>query len=388
MRTITIASVVSLGILAAACAGHGPTAPTASSAPATASRPAPGGISTGATIAGTVVGVGSTSAVRTMGGGLSVTVSGTSSASSVDGAGHFTLQNVPSGQVDLHFMGAGVDAHLVLDGVTEHQTITITVRVSGSSAELEEHEREDPEHNAEVEGLVTAIGAGSLTVGGKTVTVTASTKIVHGDTPLTLADIHIGDRVHVHGTAAAATGTTPIAAAIVATKIEVQSGQETPGKGGEHVELHGTIAAGSLSGSCAAHTRAFGVGTTKVTTNAATEFRNVACEGLSAGTEVEVKGARQADGSVLASRVVAKNEGHDDSPAAGAGVEVSGTVSDKGGTCPALTFKLGGVAVATSATTEFKNVTCSALANGDRVEVKGTKQSTVTILASRVEKKK
>ena len=66
---------------------------------------------------------------------------------------------------------------------------------------------------------------------------------------------------------------------------------------------------------------------------------------------------------------------------------ISGSISNKGGVCPALTCTVGSTPVVTDSTTEFKNAGCSALANNVRVEVKGTKQSIGRVLATRVEKK-
>ena len=141
-----------------------------------------------------------------------------------------------------------------------------------------------------------SIAGSTLTVGTRTVNVSATTRIVHGDTVLTLTSIHIGDHIHVHGTVNGS--------AIDAAKIEVENGQETPGRGDEPNE-----------------------------------------------------------------------------------VEISGSISNKGGVCPALTFTVGSTPVVTDSKTEFKNAGCSALANNVRVEVKGTKQSTGRVLATRVEKK-
>ena len=51
-----------------------------------------------------------------------------------------------------------------------------------------------------------------------------------------------------------------------------------------------------------------------------------------------------------------------------------------------LYFTLGTTTVKTDSSTAFKDVACSALTNGDRVEVKGTRQSSTLVLASRVSK--
>ena len=375
MRTVTISSVLSLAVLATACGGHGstsPAAPSAVTAPASPSAPVP--FSSGATISGTVLGMSSASRWGTRGSGLTVTVTGASSTV-VDDSGHFTLQNVPSGRVDLHFSGAGIDAHLELDDVTEHESITIAVRISGATAELEQHEREDPNHNAEVEGRVMAIAGSALTVGTKTVNVTATTRIVHGDTPLTLSSIHVGDRIHVHGTL---NGT-----AIDAARIEVQNGVETPGRGEEQneVEISGSIS--NKSGTCPALT--FTVGTTQVVTDSKTDFRKAACSTLANNIRVEVKGTKQATGAILATRVEAKDAEH--APAVGAQVELKGAISEKSGTCPALSFTVSSTPVVTDASTQFKDTSCESLANGVSVEIKGTKKSNGSVLATRVAKK-
>ncbi len=237
---------------------------------------------------------------------------GSAASSPVDDSGRFALQNVPAGHVDLHFTGPGVDAHLLLDGVADHATITIAVRVSGSTAQLDNDDRQGPNNEAEVEGLVTATSANTITVNGKMITVTATTEIVHGDTMVAFSSIRVGDRVHVKGTSGTA-GNTPT---IVATKIEVQNTAGNPNGGGDdqggndpgddhggnaEADLKGAIA--GLGGSCAAHTLSFSIGATKVTTNASTQFKDVACTSLKSGDSVEVKGARQPDASVLASRV-------------------------------------------------------------------------------------
>jgi uncharacterized protein DUF5666 len=300
VRSLIGTSLVVGALAVAACGNHSSPSPTAPGSTPSAAAPAPGApvSPSGATVSGTVVGVTGASTFRTLGVSLTVSVTGTSVSSKVDDAGHFVLLNVPAGHVELHFMGPGVDARLVLDDVAEHETVNVTVRVNGSTAELDENENEDPNHNAEVEGIVTAVGAGSLTVAGRTVLVNAATRIVHGGTTMALSDIHVGDRIHVHGTVS---GTT-----ITATTIEVQNGAETPGKGDDD---HGEV-------------------------------------------------------------------------------ELSGTLAGKAGTCPALTFTVSSTMVVTNGSTEFKDTSCAALANGDRVEVKGTKQSNGSVLASRVEKKK
>jgi hypothetical protein len=67
-------------------------------------------------------------------------------------------------------------------------------------------------------------------------------------------------------------------------------------------------------------------------------------------------------------------------------VELKGVMSGKTGACPALTFTVSSTSVVTNASTQFRDVSCTSLANGNSVEVKGTRQSNGSVLATRVEK--
>ena len=66
------------------------------------------------------------------------------------------------------------------------------------------------------------------------------------------------------------------------------------------VELTGEVSALG-TGACPAIT--FTVRSTKVTTTSATRFKDIACAAVQNGVEVEVRGIRQSDGSVVATRV-------------------------------------------------------------------------------------
>jgi hypothetical protein len=169
----------------------------------------------GATITGTVQASGVAGAslgpVRALASGLRVTVVGTSISTTADPAGRFSLTNVPAGSVQLRFEGSGCDARLDIDGLQAGQTLTITVRVSGSSATLTRDDDED----SELSGTVDSVGSGQLVVSGRRVTVNGATRIV-GDkgATLTLADLKVGARVEVEGTKQAD-------GSILATKISL-----------------------------------------------------------------------------------------------------------------------------------------------------------------------
>lgn len=222
--------------------------------------------------------------------------------------------------------------------------------------------------NGEVSGFVAAVGANSITVNGLTVTITPATVIRHGYRRLTIADIQTGDHVQVRGTI---TGTT-----LAATEIKVENtGDEDDGDADDddanEVKVTGAIA--GIGGSCPART--FTVGTTRVTTSAATRFDGTTCAALANGVIVEVKGIRQADGSVLATKV--ELESTDE--------ELDGRLSALTGTCPAVSFTVRNTRVTTSAATVFTGVTCLTLVDRMKLEVEGTRQADGSIAATSVE---
>lgn len=81
------------------------------------------------------------------------------------------------------------------------------------------------------------------------------------------------------------------------------------------------------------------------------------------------------------------DQNDDDNPnMPGAQVELKGAVAGKGGSCPSISFTLGSTTVKTDGSTTFKDVSCASLKNGDTVEVKGARQSSTTVMATRVSK--
>jgi len=283
-----------------------PTSPSTSSAAAASPTPAN---TAGATITGTVVGMSTaaSSNFQAQGITLTVTVTGSSSMSTVDSSGRFTLTNVPAGRIDLHFVGTGVDAHLPLD-VAERATISIVVRVAGHDAHLEDNRANPGPGNgqpnaAEVEGRINVSSlAGSCAAHNLSFTVGTTKVVTNASTQFKDARceaLKAGSDVEVKGTRQGD-------GSILATSIEGDDEDEQENEDRNEVELKGAIAAGSLGGSCAANNLSFRVGSTLVKTNVSTQFKDAACASLNAGDSVEVKGARQADNSVLASRVERK----------------------------------------------------------------------------------
>jgi hypothetical protein len=166
------------------------------------------------------------------------------------------------------------------------------------------------------------------------------------------------------------------------------------------VELKGAIA--GLNGQCPSIN--FTIAGSPVSTRAATAFEDGACATLKNGDQVEVEGARE-NNVLMADRVERKNDdadddedddngdddnhrGGDDGNRQGGEVELNGAIAGLGGGCPSITFTVTDSTVTTSGSTRFDDGSCSSLKNGDRVEVKGVRQSPTMVAASRVQKKK
>jgi hypothetical protein len=281
------ATVVSL-IIAFACGGGQTPSPTSPTAPSGAAPPSSGSASGSAVITGTLAGFQTaSSSSHGESTGLTVTVTGTGISATVVPGGQFVLNGVPAGNVDLHFTGVGVDAHVSIANVVDSETIRIVVNVSGTRANVTITDRQAPKPGAELEGLITSINstARTLVVNGQTVSVPTTARIRHGDVTLMLADLRIGQRVHVKGTLSGST--------VVASEVILQDEQTA------EAEVEGTVS--GLSGACPALT--FTVKATKVTTTATTQFSDTTCSKVTNGVGVEVTGTRQTDGSIVARRV-------------------------------------------------------------------------------------
>ncbi|MEQ1730504.1 MAG: DUF5666 domain-containing protein [Vicinamibacterales bacterium] len=333
LRFPTVAMAVAIAVSAAACSkanSGSPVAPSTST-PQTVSTPAP--VSSGASISGTVVtqsapALAAPSGFATLGsvGRITVSVTGTS-ISVVSDDGTFTLLNVPPGDLTLSITGVGVNAVVPLPGVGLNDQLRITVRLQGNSAEVEDKKQESSD-KVEVEGIISA-ATGMTSTGGTivvgrgdtTVAVPATARITKGGTTLKPNDLAVGLRVHVRATKSGS--------ALTATVVIVQntdSGKGGSGSGGDsdddddvddddddvddddddedddanEAEVTGAVTGAPTTG-CPVIT--FYVGTTKVTTTAATSFDDVTCSTLKAGDAVKVEGARQTDGSIVAEEV-------------------------------------------------------------------------------------
>src|SRR5579862_9322329 len=128
LRAIGLLVALLLMIVGAACGGHS-ASPTAPSSPSVVSAaPAPSPAAGGATISGTVAIQSGPAASMVVG------VQGTNVSSPADGAGNFTLANVPASDVTLTFTSAGVQAMAPVGTVAANDKLQVAVTVSGSAA--------------------------------------------------------------------------------------------------------------------------------------------------------------------------------------------------------------------------------------------------------------
>ena len=129
-----------------------------------------------------------------------------------------------------------------------------------------------------------------LLVGTTTVRTSSATEVKRRGDVQTLAELKIGQSLHV-------VGDRQPDGSLVARKIEIDD--DAPG--GEF-EIEGSL--GGLKGTCPSVQ--FGVNGFSVATSATTTFEGGACSSLKSGDKVTVKGTRQADGLVAATKVVKK----------------------------------------------------------------------------------
>ena len=373
MRRFLGVMLVLAGTGTAACGSSG----SASTAPSSGN-----GVTslTAATIKGTV---------RNSAAGGTVGVSGTSVTSGVDAAGHFTLANVPTGDVQLQVSSDGARAIVAIAAVQAAETIEVVVSVAGASANVESelrHGAGDTELKGVIEAVPPTTAASTFRAAGKTVVTGTSTTFVNGSA----ASVRVGVRVEVKGVLAGDTltaGRVEIEDAPAPTPAPVP-GPNPPAPRPDPIEAEFSGTISSLSGTAAsfqfnAGGRVVkGDGTTAITgsSNTGTSFAD-----LKNGGVVEVHGV-QRDGFVQAARIQIEGletepgDNHDEA-------EIEGLLGAVSGTCPAIASSAGGTKFTTSASTRFDGAACSAFKSGDQVEVKGTKHSDGSIAATRLEKK-
>lgn len=293
LRLINRGLLVSLTLMAVACGDWRPPSPV---------DPSQWDPSSGATVNGTVQGIGNalTAAATTM----TVTVEGTDISVRVDGNGRFTLDGVPTGTVQLRFVGPGADATLTIENVGTSDTVNLVVTVQGATVTVVFEEVVTVSGKVELEGLISEIDpegtTRTWTVRGKRVKVPEGVEIRAGSTGLEFDDLEVGQRVHVRGTA--------IDGEVVATLVIVQGWEEDGTDDdddededkGQNVNVKGT--ASDVVTGCP--NVQFKIAGWTVETNASTDWKKGGCGGLAAGSYLHVKGRVQSTGRVRAEWVM------------------------------------------------------------------------------------
>ena len=165
---------------------------------AAAGRPRSPGPEAAAPVAGSAVVQGT---VTGAGAGLQVGVVGTSLVGAVDDEGQFVLVGVPAGTATLRFEGAGVDARVPVPGLQDGLVTSITVQLSGGTAQL----TGDAELHADRRDVLlgrrsSTIAGTQLVVAGRRVDASQIKKVWRGGRRIQLSDLQVGEKLKVWGT--------------------------------------------------------------------------------------------------------------------------------------------------------------------------------------------
>jgi hypothetical protein len=272
---------LALALAAAGCGGSAAVTGPETEAPAVGA----------AVVQGTVAGARS---------GLQVGVVGTSLLTEVDDDGQFVLSSVPAGTATLKFEGAGVDARLSVPGLQDGLVTSITVQLSGGTAQLTGTPNCTPTAEAAFSGILEQISGTQLVVGGRKVDASEVRKVWRDGKRIQLGDLQVGEKLKVWGTVRGD-------GVVVAEEIEAR----TPGGPTGWVEFKGTVESVSASaldvrGSC--ETPTLVVAGRKVKTDGTTRFKWSDGSALSpgdiqAGDKASVAGWSKS-GYVLAEKIV------------------------------------------------------------------------------------
>jgi len=186
MRTHLLSTIVLMTILTVACGGR-------ASSPISPSGVAPSVSASGNAVVAGNVRLGATAGVGSASDPMKVQVVRTDIVATVSLAGQFVLNGVPSGQIQLHFFGAGVNATVTIGQIATGETVTISVTVVGTTAVVESEARKAPDQAEEqIEGRIESLpptqAAGAFVVAGRTVTTTATTVFTMGSVTTTFAE--------------------------------------------------------------------------------------------------------------------------------------------------------------------------------------------------------
>ena len=197
--------------------------------------------------------------------GVQVGVVGTPLVTEVDDEGQFVLSSVPAGTATLKFEGAGIDARVPVPGLQDGLVTSITVLLSGGSAQLTSTPNCGPTAEAAFSGALEQMAGTSLVVGGRAVDASQVKKVWRDGRRIQLSELKVGEKLKVWGTVRG-DGT------VVAEEIEAR----TPGGTGGWVEFRGlveSVSASALDVGARCETPALVIAGHTVKTDATTRFK-------------------------------------------------------------------------------------------------------------------
>jgi hypothetical protein len=237
--------------------------------------------------------------------GVQVGAVGTPLVAPVDDDGQFALAGLPAGTATLRFEGAGLDARVPVPGLQDGQVTSITVHVSGGTAQLTGTPSCTPTAETFFSGVIDSIAGSRLVVAGRAVDASEVEKVWRGERRIPLSDLQVGEKVKVWGT---------LRGDGVVLAEEIAALTAGPGSTGETwVSFRGKVesvaaldAAPGVRGSCVLRMKVAG---RDVKTNASTVFRwsdgsDLDPYAIVSGDRAYVEGWSKPEGYVLATRVV------------------------------------------------------------------------------------
>ena len=365
-----------LALLAAGCGGS-----SAVTGPETASP-----VAGNAVVQGTVTGASA---------GLQVGVVGTPLVAPVDDEGQFALAGVPPGTATLRFEGSGIDARVPVPGLQDGLVTSVTVHLSGGTAQLSGTPSCTPTAETFFSGTIDAIAGPRLVVAGRAVDASQVKKVWRGERRIQLSELQAGEKVKVWGT---------LRGDGVVLAEEIAALTTGPGSTGETwVSFTGkveSVGASSLDvqGNPNAGSNLVVKGIT-VRTDAQTKVKRsdgspMSLGEIKVGQTATVEGWKKTDGSVRATQIVVEGTGSGTGAtwAAFKGRVDSVVALDAApgvhGSC-ILKMKVAGRYVQTDGSTVFKWSDGSvldpyAVASGDQAYVEGWSKPEGYVLATKV----
>jgi Cu/Ag efflux protein CusF len=365
LRTVKISSIVAAMILVAACRGHRETVT--------------GDYGMGVVSGQIVMASGMANASPV---GVRVAVGGTGMSAVVGADGRFAFAGVQDGaELIFQRQSDGVNARLSLASTSA----PVVVELSQTTATLSRHRAVPSVPMLQIEGLITATGATSLTVhdshnNDDVLQITDKTVIRKGHTLLTPADLTVGWRVHVAATEANGTKT--------AVLIIVQDEKSEPGddNGGDTMTANGTVKAVGAD-NLTVTTVPKGDVTVKVDANTIIRKQGaiIHLADIKVGDQVNTMGKRIDDHTLLARQIEVRGVGQEHPEEA----EAEGTVKSVGTSSLVVTTSHGDVTVnvdsSTSIRKQGKTIQLSDVKVGDEVSAEGQKVDATTMLAKKIE---